>query len=119
MADSDSLPGESPVAWISFCWEDFQLSFTIGTKPAGPLRVSVGSARTVGRPNCASEGPRARTRTRLGAVPVIMNPPMPTFSAVRTRNRVERFTVCEGGGAVSMIVIEPSGRNGFDHFGSV
>src|SRR5881227_2037633 len=119
MADSDSFPGASPVASISARWDERQLSFVIGVNPAGPLRVIVGSARTFDKPNWASDGPNARMRTRLGAVPVIMNPPMPTFSAVRTRNRVERFTVCDAGGAVSTTVIEPSARNGFDHFGSV
>src|SRR5204862_5694874 len=98
---------------------DCQLSFTTGAKPARPLRVRVGSAKTVGRPKELSEGPRARTRTRLGAVPVMMNPSMPTLSPVRTCMRVERFTVCDAGGALSLMVIVPSARNGLDHFGSV
>src|SRR5438270_375008 len=103
---------------MSSCWLDLQLSLVTGANPAGPLRLIIGSLNRLERPNWASEGPRARTRTRLGEVPVIINPPMPTCSAVRTRIRVERLTVCEAGGVVSVTVMEPSGRNGFDNFGS-
>ena len=38
-----------------------------------------------------SEGPIARTITFFGWVPVMMNPPMRTLSAVSTRRRVEIF----------------------------
>ena len=44
----------------------------------------------------------ARRITRFGAVPVIIKPPMPTRSAVWTRMRVERLTVCAAGVALGV-----------------
>src|SRR4051812_12857063 len=55
-------------------------------------------------PKRVSEGPMARTITCLGALPVMMKPPIPTWSPVRTCNRVERLTGCEGGVAVAVAV---------------
>ena len=38
----------------------------------------------------------------MGAVPEIMNPPMPTFSPVCTRIRVDRLTACAAGVALGV-----------------
>ena len=35
--------------------------------------------------------------TRFGALPVMMNPPIPALSPVSVRIRVARFTACVGG----------------------
>ena len=48
------------------------------------------------------EGPMARSSTCLGAVPVMMNPPMPTLSPLSTCIRVERLTGCAAGGGVGV-----------------
>src|SRR5215212_4886809 len=55
-------------------------------------------------PNRRRSGPIARTITCFGPLPVIMNPPMPTWSPVRTCSRVERFTGCEAGVIVGVAV---------------
>src|SRR5437763_7718518 len=55
-------------------------------------------------PNWVREGPTARRSTRLGALPVMMNPPMPTFSPVRTRIRVERLRACVAGAGLGLAV---------------
>src|SRR5438270_11623669 len=101
---------------MSSCWLDLQLSLVTGANPAGPLRLIIGSLNRLERPNRASEGPRARTRTRLGEVPVIINPPMPTCSAVSTRIRAESLTVCEAGGVVSATEMAPPGHNDVDKY---
>ena len=49
-------------------------------------------------PANGSDGPMARTIIFLGCVPVIMNPPIRTLSAVSTRKRVEMFPNVLGGG---------------------
>src|SRR6266446_768739 len=68
-----------------------QLSLMMVTNPGGPCSSKMGSARALGTPNWAREGPIARTRTCFCPVPVIMKPPMPTL-AVCTSMRVDRFS---------------------------
>ena len=94
IADSRSLVGARPVAWIAACWVSFQLSLVIVVKPPNPCSSITGSASGSGTPKAAKEGPIPRRSTVLGAVPVIMNPPMPTLASVSTRRRVERLTGC-------------------------
>ena len=52
----------------------------------------------------------ARTITRLGALPVTMKPPMPTWSPVLTSMRVDRLTVCAAGVGVGVGVGRWRGR---------
>src|SRR6266436_10035431 len=75
-----------------------QFSFMVVTNPGGPFSSKMGSASGLGTPELANEGPIARRTTRLGALPVMMNPPMPTFASVRTRIRVERLSACAAPG---------------------
>src|SRR5205085_11824714 len=75
-----------------------QLSLMMVTNPGGPCSSKMGSASGLGTPELANEGPIARRTTRLGALPVMMNPPMPTFASVRTRIRVERLSAWAGAG---------------------
>src|SRR5450432_1802258 len=106
MADSRSLVGAIPVASISACWLvpsenlTFQLSLMMVVKPLGPCSASVGSASELATP---MEGPIARTITSLGALPVMMNPPMPALSVpASTRSRVERLRACAAGFGVGV-----------------
>ena len=82
MADSRLSVGGMPVAWIASSWVALQLSFVIVAKLPGPCSSSTGSASTLGTPKWVSEGPMARTSTCLGALPVMMKPPMPTLLPV-------------------------------------
>src|SRR5436190_13389034 len=68
-----------------------QSLFVIVVNPVGPCNSRTGSASTLGTPACASDGPMARRRRCLAAVPVMMKPPMPTLSPVWARKRVERL----------------------------
>src|SRR6266436_9737441 len=79
-----------------------QLSLMMVTNPGGPCSSKMGSASGLGTPEIANEGQIARRTTRLGALPVMINPPMPTFASVRTLMRVERLTACEGGVGVGV-----------------
>src|SRR5204863_3987307 len=74
-----------------------QLSLMIVVKPGGPCNSSTGSASGLGTPKAANEGPIPRRSTCLGALPVMMKPPMPTLASVRTRIRVERLSACAAG----------------------
>src|SRR5215831_5579626 len=69
----------------------------IVTNPGGPCSSNTGSANGSGTPKLAREGPIARKRTGLDAVPLIMNPPMPALSPFCTSMRVERLTGCDAG----------------------
>src|SRR6266446_9708891 len=69
-----------------------QLSLMMVTNPGGPCSSKIGSASGLGTPELANEGPIPRRTTRLGSLPVMMNPPMPTFASVRTRMRVDRLS---------------------------
>ena len=75
IADSRLLVGGMPEAAISASCVSLQLSFTIVVKPAGPCSSITGSASA---PLTVKEGPIARRMTRLGALPVMMKPPIPT-----------------------------------------
>src|SRR5437762_5592198 len=66
--------------------------------PGGPCSSKMGSASGLGTPKLANEGPIPRRTTRLGSLPVMINPPMPTFASVRTRIRVERLSACAAPG---------------------
>src|SRR6266446_522633 len=79
-----------------------QLSLMMVTNPGGPCSSKMGSASGLGTPEIANEGPIARRTTRLGALPVMINPPIPTLASVRTLMRVERLTACEGGVGVGV-----------------
>src|SRR4026208_1475812 len=68
-----------------------QLSLVTVANPVGPCSSRTGSANGLPTTN---EGPIARRRTFLGPLPVMINPPIPTLSLVRTRIRVERLTGC-------------------------
>src|SRR5205814_8946312 len=91
--------GEMPVAMIAVsCAEwSLQLSFVIVTNELGPCSSSTGSASALGIPNWVNEGPMARRSTCFGALPVMINPPMPTLCPVWTRIRVERLSACAAG----------------------
>src|ERR1051325_6170369 len=77
-----------------------QLSFVIVRKPPGPCSSNTGSANGSGTPRLTSEGPIARKRICLDAIPVMINPPMPAFSPLWTFMRVERLMVCDPGPGV-------------------
>src|SRR5438034_4290987 len=111
IADSRSLVGGMPVAIISASWVSLQLSFMIVVKPAGPCSSITGSASA---PVTVKEGPMARRMTRLGSLPVMMKPPMPTSAPVWTSIRVERLSAWADGGvgvgeAVGVAVAVPVG----------
>src|SRR5947207_910660 len=74
----------------------------IVVKPGGPCNSITGSASGLGTPKLANEGPIPRRSTCLGALPVMMNPPMATLLPVRTRMRVERLRACAGGAALGL-----------------
>src|SRR5438876_6466945 len=79
-----------------------QLSLMMVTNPGGPCSSKMGSASGLGTPKLAKEGPMPRRTTRLGALPVMMNPPMATLLPVRTRMRVERLRACAGGAGLGL-----------------
>src|ERR1043166_2620571 len=76
-----------PVAMISASWSVLQLSFI--TSKVLPWNSSrVGSASAPGKKE-ERDGPIPRMITLFWSVPVIMNPPINTFSPVCTRMRVQ------------------------------
>src|SRR5450432_4277829 len=81
-----------------------QLSFMIVTNPPGPCSSSTGSASALGTPNWVKEGPMARRSTCFGALPVMMNPPIPALSPVCTSMRVERLMACAADAGVGVAV---------------
>src|ERR1044072_5589038 len=91
-----------PVAWISASWVSLQLLLVIVAKAPGPCNSMTGSASTPVTPTWINDGPIARSNTCFGALPVMMNPPMPTLLPVCTRIRVERLIACVGGVAVGL-----------------
>src|SRR5664279_5544384 len=100
MADSRSLVGGMPVAWISASWVSLQLLFVIVANAPGPCSSSTGSARTSAGsiPARVNVGPIARSSTCFGPLPVMMNPPMPYRAlSENTFKRVERLTALPGG----------------------
>ena len=71
-----------------------QLSLLASKELSEPLSCKVGSESVVlKKPADCNEGPIPRMATRLGELPVIMKPPMATFSPVSTWRRVEIFKV--------------------------
>src|SRR5438105_1503574 len=99
IADSRSFVGGMPVAMLqSDCGGgnggSRQLLLMMVSNPCGPCSSSTGSASASGT---IKEGPRARRMTRLGALPVMMNPPIPTLASVPTCIRVERLSACAAG----------------------
>src|SRR2546423_2734729 len=104
MADSRSFVGGMPLALISSCWVSRQLSFVMVGKAPGPCNSRTGSGNGFGMPKRVRDGPIARMITCFGTVPVMMKPPMPTWSPVKTWRRVERFNACEVGGTVAVAV---------------
>src|ERR1043166_7896348 len=95
MAASRSSVGGRPVAAIAASWVSLQLSLITVVKPLGPCSSRVGFAIAFGMPNRVSDGPRARSSTCLGPLPVMINPPMPTLSPVWTSILVEMLRACE------------------------
>src|ERR1043166_4410165 len=87
-----------PLAMIraSCVGSSLQLSLRIVLNAPGPCNSMTGSASGLGAPG-PREGPMARRSTFFGAVPAMMNSPMPTFSPVWTFIRVERFSACATG----------------------
>src|SRR5204862_1328294 len=102
MADSKLSVGGMPVAWISASWVSLQLLLVIVMKAPGPCSSMTGSASTPGTPKLVSDGPIARRSSCFGALPVMMNPPMPTLLSVCTRSRVERLIAWVGGVGVAL-----------------
>src|SRR5437870_13194684 len=74
-----------------------QLSLMMVTNPGGPCSSKMGSASGLGTPKLANEGPIPRRTTRLGALPVMINPPMATLLL-----RVERLRACAGGAGLGL-----------------
>ena len=72
------------------------------TNPDGPCSSIVGSASGFGTPKFPNDGPIPRTSTCLGALPVTMNPPIPTWSPVRINIRVDRLSACAAAGALGV-----------------
>src|ERR1043165_8170790 len=101
MADSRLFEGARPVPSMRACCtgSSFQLLFVTVAIP-WPCNSRTGSASALG--TLVMEGPSARSRTRLGALPVTIKPPMPTLSPVWTRMRVERLSACVAGVGVAV-----------------
>src|SRR5438105_1785757 len=77
----------------------------IVVNPGGPCSSRTGSASGLGTPKPASEGPRPRTVTCLGALPVMIKPPISTSLPVSTRIRVEILRAwAEAGVGVGVVV---------------
>src|SRR5678816_4341452 len=66
--------------------------------PLGPCSSIVGSASGFGTPKLDKDGPIPRTSTVLGSLPVMMKPPIPTWSPVSTSIRVDRLSACAAPG---------------------
>src|SRR4051794_36175386 len=106
MADSRSFEGARPVPSMRACWSSFQLLF-VTVAMLWPWSSRTGSASALG--TLVMEGPIARIMTRLGTLPVIIKPPMPTLSPVCTRIRVERLRACDPGLGVAVAVAVGAG----------
>src|SRR4029453_15003623 len=81
--------------WI--CWVSFQLSLLAISEPPGSCNSSTGSVRTGLTP--VRDGPMPRIITFFGAFPVMMKPPIETFSPACTFRREEKFRSWGGHGA--------------------
>src|SRR5436190_4574045 len=95
MQDSRSLGGprsQGPTGQLQL--PSRQLSLVIVTNPGGPCNSRTGSARGLGTPELANEGPRPRRYNRLGWLPVMIKPPILTLSPVCTSILVERLSGC-------------------------
>ena len=68
------------MAMIAASWVSLQLLLVIVAKPLGPCSSMIGSASGLAIPTTLNDGPIARRSTCFGAVPVMINPPMPTLS---------------------------------------
>src|SRR5213079_1197288 len=75
-----------------------QLSFWKSNAPLPSRSSRIGSASTSLMPELTSDGPMPRTATSLGALPVMMNPPIITLSPISTRIRVEILSAWDGEG---------------------
>src|SRR2546423_3162123 len=104
IADSRSLVGARPVALIWVSWLSRRLLFVMVANAPGPCNSSTGSGSGFGIPKRFRSGPIARTITCLGPLRVMMKPPMPTWSPVRTFRRGERLRACDAGTAVGVAV---------------
>src|ERR1044071_1538938 len=94
IADSKSNPGARPLASSSAAQTGLsrQLSLLAISELSEALSCKVGSERAVlKKPAACNEGPNPRMATLLGELPVIMKPPMATFSPASTCKRVEIF----------------------------
>src|SRR5690242_19628142 len=85
--------GSTPDAVISSVWRSCQLSLNAMTVCPENNR-KVGSGRVPGTKNGAPDidGSRALSKTVLGALPSMTNPPIITLSPVSTRARVDMLT---------------------------
>src|SRR4051812_27026244 len=94
MADSRSSLSASPLfrQSSSVSGRSRQLSLRAITWPLESRNSRMGSLNGFVMPAWARDGPTARTATFLSAVPVIIKPPIITFSPVSTRTRVEIFS---------------------------
>src|SRR5437762_1125655 len=100
---SKSFGGARPLPSQVYCGSggSRQLSSMIVTNPFGPCNSRIGLASELGTPD---EGPIPRRSTCFGALPVMMNPPIPTLSPVKTCKRVERLSGCAGGDELAVEV---------------
>jgi hypothetical protein len=95
-ADSASWLGGIVLALISNSSLSRQLSFVVTGSPAPSKSSSTGSCNAPSTACAVSDGPIARRITFFGSVPVMMMPPIKTFSPVCTLSRVEMFSSCSG-----------------------
>lgn len=79
------------------------MSLVSVVKPAGPCNSITGSDSGSEIPKLPNDGPIPRNSTVLGAVPVMINPPIPTLASGKTRIRVERFSGWAAGVAVGVV----------------
>ena len=94
IADSKSNPGARPMASKSAAQSGLsrQLSLLAISELSEPLSCKIGSESAVPKkPADCNDGPIPRMATLLDELPVIMKPPMATFSPAPTCKRVEIF----------------------------
>ena len=94
MADSLSLGGAFPLVWISACWLSFQLSLDIINVPLTSRNSRIGSANTVGTPNCVKVGPSARTMILTMPFPEMTTP---NHYVLTSANKTTRTNISYGG----------------------
>src|SRR5881227_2032998 len=106
-AASLSFAGASPLAEISACWPERQLSLLAICAPVESKTFRTGSARA---PLTPVEGPKARTMTRLVEPVRLMNPAMPSFWPPWTLTRVAMLARRRRGGVGTGVA--PGATNG-------